>query len=222
VQAPTELQVAVVQGSPSLQAHGSQWSALAVALNVPSAHSLHTASLEGLAGTLTKVPAEQMLAGVHEAALLPLLKVFASQGVHTRSTVADGVSLTKVPARHVAHGVHEAEFGSVEKCWLAQAVQLRSLVGVPSLARKVPAGQTDFATHAVAGLLSWSQLPFAQGTSGLSPPPQYSPAAQAWQIVAEVEVPGATSTDPARQLPCDKQIDWLSPLEYCSASQGTH
>lgn len=191
-------------------------------LKVPGGHALHTASLEALAGTLTKVPAGQTLTGVHAEALLAPLKVFTAHGVHTRSAVADGVLLTKVPGEQMAHGVHDAELGPVENCSLAQAVQLRSVVVVPSLATKVPAGQSDLATHAVAGSLSSSQVPLAQVSPGLSPPAQYSPATQAWQTVGEVEVPASTCTHPASQLPCGRQLDWLSPLEYWSTSQGAH
>ena len=219
---PTALQLPVVHASPSLHAQGAHAWALVVVLNVPAGHGLHTTSLEALAGTLTKVPAEQTLTGVHAAALLALLKVFGSHAVHTRSTVTDGVLLTKVPAGQVAHGVHAAEFGSVENCPFSQAVQLRSVVVLPSLARKVPAGQVDLSTHAVAGSPSWSQVPDAQGTSGLVPPAQYSPATQRLQTVADVEVPAVTCTDPAAQLPWGRQLDWLSPLEYRSASQGMH
>jgi hypothetical protein len=205
-----------------LHAQGAHAWALVVVLNVPAGHGLHTTSLEALAGTLTKVPAEQTLTGVHAAALLALLKVFGSHAVHTRSTVTDGVLLTKVPAGQVAHGVHAAEFGSVENCPFSQAVQLRSVVVLPSLARNVPAGQIDLSTHAVAGSPSWSQVPDAQAASGLSPPAQYSPATQAWQTVAEVELPAVTMTLPAVQSPWGRQLDWLSPLEYCSSGQGVH
>jgi hypothetical protein len=50
------------------------------------------ASLEALAGVLTKVPAEQTLTGVHAAALLALLKVFEPQGVHTVRNVGANVA----------------------------------------------------------------------------------------------------------------------------------
>ena len=219
---PTLLQLAVVHASPSVHAHGWQASALVVALEVPGAHSLHTASLEALAGVLTKVPAEHTLAGVHAAALLALLKVFGPHGVHTRSAVLDGVLLTKVPAVQVAHGVHEAAFESVENCSFPQAVQLRSVVALPSPARKVPAGQIDLSTHAVEGSPSWSQVLDAQAISGPVPPAQYSPATHAWQTVAEVELPAVTVTVPAVQAPWGRQLDWLSPLEYCPSWQGVH
>ena len=211
---PTALQLAVVQASPSLQAHGRHAAALVVLLKVPGAQSVQMASLAALAGVLTKVPAEHTLTGVHAAALLVLLKVLAAHAVHTRSAVVEGVLLTKVPGEQVAHGVHEAEFGWLENSSLPQAVQLRSVVVLPSLARKVPAGQTDLSTQAVAGSPSWSQVPDRQGLSGLVPPPQYSPATHALQIVADVEVPAATSTVPARHAPWGRQLDWLSPFEY--------
>jgi hypothetical protein len=216
------LQVPVVQGRPSLHAQASQWSALVVALKVPGAQMLQTASLAVVAGVLTKVPAAQMLTGVQAGALVPTLKLFAPQTTHTRSTVADGVLLTKVPAAQVAHCAQEAALGSVENCWLAQAVQLRSVVVDPSLARKVPGAQTVLATHAVAGSLSWSQVPVAQTSSGLAPPAQYSPGTHALQTVAEVALPAATCTDPAKQLPWGRQLDWLSPLEYSPVWQGRH
>jgi hypothetical protein len=216
------LQLSVVQGSPSLHAHGVHAAALVVVLKVPAGHGLHTASLEALAGVPTKVPAGHTLTGVHAAALVVVLKVFAAHALHTRSIVVDGVLLTKVPAGQVAHGAHQVEFGAVENCSLPQAVQLRSVVELPSLARNVPAGQTDLSTHAVAGSPSWSQVPDAQAASGLSPPAQYSPATHAWQTVAEVELPAVTMTVPAAQLPWGRQLDWLSPLEYSPAWQGAH
>jgi hypothetical protein len=139
---------------------------------------VHAASLDDVAGTLTKVPAGHTLTGVHAAALPTLLKVLASQGVHTRSAVLDGTLPTYVPAGQFVHGVHAGAFGSVENSWLAQAVQLRSVVVEPSLATKVPGAQTDLVTQTVAGSASWSQLPVAQGNSGLVSPAQYSPATQ--------------------------------------------
>jgi hypothetical protein len=171
---------------------------------------------------LTKVPAEHTLAGVHAAALLALLKVFEPHGVHTRSVVVDGALLTKVPAEQVAHAMHAAEFASVENCSFPQAVQLRSVVVLPSLARKVPAGQIDLSTHAVEGSPSWSHVPDAQTNSGPVPPAQYSPATHAWHTAAEVELPGVTVTVPAVHSPWGRQLDWLSPLEYCPAWQGVH
>jgi hypothetical protein len=201
------LQVALVQESPSLHAHASQWSALVVALKVPAAQSLQTASLDGLAGVLTKVPAAQMLIGVQAGTLIPTLKLFEPQARQTRSAVAEGVLLTKVPAGHVAHCVHDGEFGLVENCSSPQAVQLRSVVVVPSLARKVPPGQVDLSTHAVAGSPSWSQVTGGQGASSPAPPAQYSPATHAPQIVAEVGVPSASWTEPARHVPWGRQLD---------------
>jgi hypothetical protein len=65
-------------------------------------------------------------------------------------------------------------------------------------------------------------VPVAQGSSGLVPPAQYSPATHGPHTVAEVEVPEVSSTVPAAQTPWGRQLDWLSPLEYWPGSQGAH
>jgi hypothetical protein len=58
--------------------------------------------------------------------------------------------------------VQVAALLTVLKVPLAQEAQVRSAVVVPSLVTWVPAMQVDFATHAVAGLLSLSHVPGAQ------------------------------------------------------------
>ena len=61
--------------------------------------------------------------------------------------------------------------------------------------------QVDFATHAVAGLLSLSHVPGAQVVCGLVPPAQYCPATHALHTGGEVGVPAAVWVVPAAQAP---------------------
>ena len=65
----------------------------------------------------------------------------------------------------------------------------------------MPATQVVLATHAVAGSLSWSQVPGAQFACGLVPPAQYWPAVHAEHVAREVAVPAAFCTVPAAQVP---------------------
>jgi hypothetical protein len=81
---------------------------------------------------------------------------------------------------------------------LTQVAHTRSLVGVPSVAISEPGWQVFQATHAVAELLSSSQVPGAQTALGVVPPGQCVPGSHAPQegdAVAEPEaicsVPGA-------------------------------
>jgi hypothetical protein len=104
---------------------------------------------------------------------------------------------------------------AVLKVPAAHAVQLRSLMAVPSLATKVPARQIVFATHWVAGLASWSQVPAVHATWALLPPGQYCPGTQAVQALPLCTVPAG------QVVATGRHCDWLSPFVVCPGGQAT-
>jgi hypothetical protein len=71
-----------------------------------------------------------------------------------------------VPAAQVAQSAQVAWLFSVVNLPAAQTAQVRSAVAEPLLVMRSPATQLVWATQAVAGVLSWSQVPSAHGTAG--------------------------------------------------------
>ena len=96
---------------------------------------------------------------------------------------------------------------------------MRSLVVVPSVATDWPLTHMVLLTHAVAGSLSLSQVPAAQGSEGDVPPAQNAPALQAAQVGGIVIEPAAVCTVPAAQAVSGKHIVWFAPEVYVVLEQ---
>ena len=120
----------------------------------------------------TLVPAEQSLHDVQATAFAAALKLPGVQAAQVRSCESPPALVTEVPGAQVAQAVQVAEFTAALYSPEPQGLQVRSAIALPCVATEVPAGHVDQATHAVAPLLSWSQVPVAQATGGASPPAQ--------------------------------------------------
>ncbi len=75
---------------------------------MPDSHAAHVRSAVAVPASETYEPAEQVLHGVHEAALLAVLKVPDSHAAQVRSVVLEPASVTRSPAAQLVHAVHEA------------------------------------------------------------------------------------------------------------------
>jgi len=105
---------------------------------------------------------------------------------------------------------------------VVQAAQLRSIVASPSLTTDWPAAQFVRATHAVAGLPSWSQVVPTQATAAVEPPAQYSPALHAAHTGAVVIVPAAVCTVPSAHGTCGSHDVWFDVVVYSPVPQSMH
>jgi len=105
---------------------------------------------------------------------------------------------------------------------LAHAVQIRSVVVVPATLTDSPGVHEVHGKHAVAALLSLSQVPLAHWTFGELPPAQYVPTSQAAQTAAVVEVAACVCTVPAAQASAAKQLVWFGADVYVPEAQAAH
>jgi hypothetical protein len=162
-------------------------------LNDPLAHDAQLRSFVLEAGGVdTNVPAEHDLWMAQEEALAEVENEPGSHLAHSRLLVAVPTLLTNSPARQLFHDEHDVALEVVLYVPLAQALQRRSAVAEPGVPTDCPGLQVVHATHAVAGFLSWSQVPFPHATGAASAPAQYWPAEHAAQVGMVVAVPGAT------------------------------
>jgi len=110
----------------------------------------------------------------------------------------------------------------VPKLPLGHAVQIRSVVAVPAAPTDSPAVQDVHGTHAVAALLSLSQVPLAQATFGEVPPAQYAPTSHASHTAAAVGVAGEVCTVPAGHASAGKQLVWFGDDVYVPPAHVAH
>ena len=111
---------------------------------------------------------------------------------------------------------------SVLKLPLAHAVQIRSVVAVPGAPTDAPAVQDVHGVHAVAELLSLSQVPLVQATFGEVPPGQYVPISHGSQLAAAVGVAGEVCTVPAGHASAGKQLVWFGDDVYVPPAHVAH
>jgi hypothetical protein len=100
-------------------------------------------------------------------------------------------------------GEHAATFAAALNVPAAQGLHTRSAVVEPDAAgeMKLPALQLLHAAQALAGLMSLSQDPIAQGPPGFVPPGQYQPTAQFAHVAGVVLVAGAVCRVPGPHCP---------------------
>ena len=99
----------------------------------------------------------------------------------------------KLAEPHDVHGAQADAFAAALNVPEAQAVHCRSAVVEPGalIEMAVPALQLLHGAQALAGLMSLSQEPVAQGPPGFIPPGQYHPTAHFAHVAAIVLVAGA-------------------------------
>ena len=170
---------------------GAHESALAVTLKVPPAQLPQTRSTRGEPAALTNMPAPHTVHGMHALALLVSLNDPPGQAAHTRSLVTEPGVRTSEPAPHMVQAPHEAAFLAVLKVPVAQARQTLSADAVPADTTYCPTLQSLHATQALAGFLSWSQVPSAHAMGSLVAPAQYWPTSHAAHVAGVLALPGA-------------------------------
>jgi len=157
-----EAEPAAVMPRPAAHADQSvqeAWSAVAV--NLPSAHAVHTRSLLAVAPASVNVPAVQLVWAVVQA--LPLSAAEnvepARQASQTRSAVAEPAVSWPWPAAHVAHGAQELSPATAVKVPLAQSAHVRSFVEVGAVSSYVPGAQLVLRSWQVSSLSALENVP---------------------------------------------------------------
>jgi len=84
----------------------------------------------------------------------------------------------------------------------------------------VPAAQLLHGAQALAGFMSLSHDPVAQGPPGFVPPGQYQPTAQFAHVAGLVLVAGAVCRVPAAHCPAGTHWAAFGVLEYVPAAQA--
>ncbi len=156
--------------------------------------------------------------GKHVAWLVTVENVPGAHAVHVRSLVELPSAETCWPGTQSVHGVQVLALTVVLAEPLAHAVHARSVVGLPSANTREPGRHAVHGSHAETAVLSWSQVPGAQGSFGVVPPGQNVPGSHgAHDARFSVEVEGAV---PAGHESAGRQASWFGKSEAVPSAQG--